>query len=83
MTKLTLSMEEDVVAKAKKIAKDNGTSVSAMVRQFVVSLSSGPGAHIKIGPLTRKATGLAKMPAGKDYKELIKEAIWERHGGRK
>jgi hypothetical protein len=83
MTKLTLSMDEAVVAKAKRIARANRTSVSAMVTQFVVSLGDGSRRHIRLGPLTRKASGLVRLPAGKDYKELIEEAICDRHGGRK
>ena len=80
MTKLTLSMEEAVVAKAKRIARANRTSVSAMVTQFVISLSGGPRTRIRIGPLTRKASGLVRLPAGKDYKQLIEEAILDKHG---
>ena len=37
MTKLTLSVEESVVEQAKRMAKANRTSVSAMFSQFVRS----------------------------------------------
>jgi hypothetical protein len=80
MTKLTLSMEKSVVAKAKSLARADHTSVSAMVSQFVISLSNGRRRRIRLGPITRKASGLVKLPPGKDYKELIEEAIWAKHG---
>ncbi len=40
MTKLTLSIDEAVVQKAKRIADENKTSVSAMFSQFVLSLDA-------------------------------------------
>ncbi|MDD4890477.1 MAG: DUF6364 family protein [Phycisphaerae bacterium] len=80
MTKLTLSMDEAVVATAKKIAEANHTSVSAMVTQFIQSMVAPEKRRLKIGPLTRKATGLVKLPPDKDYKELLSDALAERYG---
>ena len=79
MTKLTLSVEEDVVEKAKQIAEANQTSVSAMFSQFVESIAGGRARRPKIGPLTRKATGIAKLPPGKDYKEVLADALMEKY----
>lgn len=80
MTKLTLSIDEAVVAKAKQIADANNTSVSAMFSQFVQSLAAPRKRPAKIGPLTRKLSGIVKLPPNKDYKELLVEALMERHG---
>jgi hypothetical protein len=80
MTKLTLSVEEDVVEKAKQIAEANKTSVSAMFSQFVQSLASNRPRKSEIGPLTRKLTGVAKLPAGKDYKDVLTDALIEKYG---
>ena len=80
MTKLTLSVEEAVVEKAKRIAEANQTSVSAMFSQFVCSTAAEPKRRTKIGPLTRKLSGVVKLPAGKDYKEAITEALMDKHG---
>lgn len=80
MTKLTLSIDEALVEKAKQIAEANNTSVSAMFSQFVQSMadrSSRPG---KIGPLTRKLSGVISLPPGKDYKELLAEALMDKYG---
>ena len=83
MTKLTLSVDEAVVEKAKELAQANNTSVSAMFSRFVQAMSAPPPSSIKIGPLTRKATGLMKLPAGKDYKEILTDALLEKYGIRK
>ncbi|MBI5723674.1 MAG: hypothetical protein HZA50_06940 [Planctomycetes bacterium] len=53
MTKLTLSVDEAVVEKAKQIAHANNTSVSAMFSQYVQSMSARRSRPIRIGPLTR------------------------------
>ena len=83
MTKLTLSVEESVVKKAKRIANANNTSVSAMFSQFVELASSERPHRPKIGPLTRKLSGIIKLPQGKDYKELLAESLAEKYGAAK
>jgi len=79
MTKLTLSIDEGIVEKAKEIAQANGTSVSAMFSQFVQSMANRPK-DFKIGPITRKLSGIVKLPPGKDYKELLSDALAEKYG---
>ncbi len=79
MTKLTLSVEEEVVEKAKRIAEANKTSVSAMFSQFVQSIGGNRAGRPKIGPLTRKATGVAKLPPDKDYKDVLTDALIEKY----
>ena len=80
MTKLTLSVEKEVAEKAKEIAAANGTSVSSMFSRFVQSMAGARKRPRKVGPLTRKASGLVKLPPDKDYKELLTEALMERYG---
>ena len=80
MTKLTLSIDETVVEKAKQIADANNTSVSAMFSRFVQSMAAPPSHGARIGPLTRKLSGIVKVPANKDYKELRAEALMDKYG---
>ena len=80
MTKLTLSIEEAVVEKAKRIAEANQTSVSAMFSQFVQFSGRKGKDQAKIGPLTRKLSGIVELPAGKDYKQALTEALMAKHG---
>jgi hypothetical protein len=79
MNKLTLSIEEPVVEKAKQIAETNQTSVSAMFSQFVQSMAAADARPAKIGPLTRKLTGFIKLPPRKDYKDLVTDALMEKY----
>jgi hypothetical protein len=80
MTKLTLSVQPDVLRTAKRLAKARKTSVSSMFSQFVKSAASADGTPHKIGPLTRKMTGVLKLPPGKDYKEFLTDALMEKYG---
>lgn len=79
MTKLTLSVEKDVVAQAKKLSAERGTSVSAMFTHFIRSAGRSKGLR-EIGPLTRKATGLARLPRGKSDRGLLADALAEKYG---
>ena len=80
MTKLTLSIDEGVVEKAKQIAEANKTSVSAMFSQFVQSMAAQRTGPARIGPLTRKLSGIVKLPSNKTYKELLAEALIDKYG---
>ena len=83
MTKLTLSIEPSVVEKAKQMAEANNTSVSAMFTRFVESASADRRQRPKIGPLTRKLSGIIELPPGKSYKELVEEALADKYKVRK
>ena len=83
MKKLTLSMDEETIAQAKRLAAEQGTSVSAMLSRLVRAMSLKPGAKIKIGPTTRRATGLVKLPSARTDRSLVEEALadeYERKG---
>ena len=75
MPKLTLSAEKDVIAKAKRIANERGTSVSAMFSQFVTGIGSSQRRDRKPAPITRRLRGLAKVSADTSDRELFEEAI--------
>ena len=79
MSKLTLSMDNQIVDQAKKLARDNNTSVSAMFVRFIQSVAVRDGKTIKPGPLTRKATGVVSL-GSEDYKDVIADALTEKYG---
>jgi Family of unknown function (DUF6364) len=81
-TKLTLSMDESVIERAKQAARARNTSVSAMLAGLVCGLdalsrSRGPKF---IGPLTRAATGLVELRPDSSDVDLLGDALWERYG---
>lgn len=83
--KLTLSADEEVVRKARRLARKGNTSISAMFSRFILiqSRREQPTPEERLGPLTRKALGLGKLPAGASYRQVLEEALVEKYGIRK
>ena len=75
-TKLTLRLDEEVIAKAKKLAKERGKSVSRMVADFITVLDTSEvensGAD-ELPPKTRALYGLLrdKQVDEEDYKTYL------------
>ena len=80
MTKLTLSVDEEVARQAKRLAKRNGRSVSAMFSQFVRAMARREQNALAIGPLTRKASGLVVLPRKKTCRKVLEDALIEKYG---
>lgn len=79
MTKLTLSMEPEVIAAAKRLAKEQKTSVSNMIRQYIKAMDRMDWKSMPIGPKTLKISGIISLPADKDYRQLRDDALEERY----
>ncbi|HOX08785.1 MAG TPA: DUF6364 family protein [Planctomycetota bacterium] len=80
VTKLTLSADKDLIAEAKKLAAAEGTSLSSMFTRLIGAVLSERRKKEQPGPITRKATGLVKLPRGKSDRDLIADALAERYG---
>lgn len=77
--KLTLSLDEGVIAKAKRIAKKNKTSLSKMIEAYFQSLSSEEGNEFKATPLVESLTGVIQLPDDFDYKKERAQYLLEKH----
>jgi hypothetical protein len=80
MRKLTLSADEHVIEDAKRIASEQGTSVSAMFGRYIRLLAGRRNKTLRLGPIARRVTGLAKLPNGKDERRILEDALLEKHG---
>ena len=73
MCKLTLSVDPDVAARAKRYAKGRGTSVSRMVEAYLTSVMA-PAAREEQTPILDSLDGiLKKADIGDYYKHLSKK----------
>ena len=81
-TRLALSMDEDVVARARRLAKSRNTSVSKLFVSFICLMEQSGEAESELPPLTKRALGIAKgaVPDDWDYKEVLSEALIEKYG---
>jgi hypothetical protein len=71
MPKLTLSVDEAVVNRAKRYAKEQGTSISKMVEAYLSSVAGGTGPIRKDTPILRSVRGILKKAEVKDYKRHL------------
>ena len=85
-SKLTLSIDSRVIAKARRISKLRKTSISAMVSHYISSLrEDGPELdEDALPPLTRHVLELAKnvppLPDNWDYRDELTAALEESYG---
>ena len=82
-TRLALSMDQDVVARARRLAKVRNTSISRLFVSFVCLMEQSATVQTELPPLTKRALGLAKgdLPADWDYKDVLADALIEKYGG--
>ena len=84
LTKLTLTIEEAVVAKAKRYAQQKNRSVSRIVEEYLNSISDSTTKinpdFLGPAPITDRIAGMfSEEYSGQDYKELLEAAILERN----
>ena len=79
-SKLTLSADKEVIEAAKKLARENRTSVSAMFSRLLLAMTSDRSSAKALGPITRKATVLVRLPANKGDEQLLEEALAGKYG---
>jgi hypothetical protein len=73
-TKLTLTIDDSVISIAKKYAKLKGKSLSGIVENYLMSLTSKQNKEEIISPRILKLMGAIELPEDFDYKkELTKD----------
>jgi hypothetical protein len=78
--KLTLSLDESIIDKAKKYADTHKESVSQLVENyFRVITSDTESPKQRIAPLVKELTGSIKVPADFDYEQTKYEYLKEKH----
>jgi hypothetical protein len=80
MKKLTLNADPEVIEQAKKLAEEAGTSVSSLFERIVRLLARKRAGKQRFGRLTRQASGLVTLPRGKSEKDVLADALAEKHG---
>jgi hypothetical protein len=80
-TKLTLSLDDKVIRKAKRYAKDSGRSVSELVENYFRSLTGPEDTRAEdLTASVKFLMGSFIAPPDLDYKKVIKEEKKRRHG---
>ena len=73
MAKLTLSVDEDVVSRAKQFARDHGTSVSSMVETYLAATVAVTPRVNSETPVLKSLRGVIKNGEIGDYRKHLQE----------
>ncbi len=81
-TKLTLTIEKEVIEIAKKYAKERGQSLSEMVENYfkLVTVSRIKVKEKQISPKLKKLRGIIKIDQDLDYKQILTEELSKKYG---
>jgi hypothetical protein len=71
MSKLTLSVDDAVILRAKRYAKKQGVSVSKMVESYLAAVAEPPVRAPAYTPILRSVMGVLKSADIKDYKRHL------------
>jgi len=79
--KLTLSLNQKIIEKAKNYAKENKTSLSKMIEIYFDSLTNDNNdeSEILITPLVESLCGVVELPDNFNYKESKSKYLLEKY----
>jgi hypothetical protein len=72
-TKLTLTLDDKVIKRAKKYARTKGRSVSELVESYFKSLTEASAEPDELTPSVKSLMGSFKAPKDFDYKKVLRE----------
>ena len=80
-TKLTLTLEKEVIEKTKDYARANGYSLSKLVENYFKLLTRDLDKDkYELSPKTKKLRGSLVVAEDFDYKKILEEEILKKHG---
>ena len=78
ITKLTLTLNQQVIESAKAYAKRNGKSLSSIVESYLRSLEQMEEKRT-VSPEVKRLLGSVKLRKDLDYKKELQEALIKKH----
>ena len=78
-TKLTLTVKEAVIKKAKVYAKQTGRSLSELVEKYLDELTDTNVSDEQLSPKLRSLVGVVKLPDDFDEDKILHEYLLNKH----
>ena len=79
-TKLTLTIEQTVIEKAKKYAKDKERSLSNLIENYLKALTNESDSNeIELTPIVKTLKGSFTAPKNFDYKKELTNRLSEKY----
>jgi len=79
-TKLTLTIEQNIIEQAKSYAKSQGRSLSELIENYLKVVLEDKVEEIKLSPSIKKLKGSIKLPDNYDYKKDLTNSLSEKYG---
>ena len=79
-TKLTLSIDKEVIKQSKQFAASQNRSLSDLIESYLRAITSFEVQNIKVTDKVNSLRGSFKVPDGLDYKKLLEDEIIRKHG---
>lgn len=76
--KLTLSLDEDIIEKAKIYASQTGRSLSSLVEDFFENLTE-KSSSTQISAKIKRISGKIEVPTDFDWEEELRKGLEEKH----
>jgi len=77
-TKLTLTVEKDVIERAKFYAKNSGRSLSELIEQYLDSITQ-ENSNQPVSPKLKKLIGAVTLPKGFNEKKELQSYLEKKH----
>lgn len=78
-SKLTLTINQTVIEKAKRYARGKGQSLSDMVENYLKDVTSEQSSDEELTPIVKSLKGSFKDPGHLDYKKELRAALAKKY----
>ena len=81
-TKLTLTIEKEVIQTAKEYAKEKGQSLSELVENYfkLITMNRREIKPKELSPRVQQLRGIIKIKEEVDYKQILSEELAKKYG---
>lgn len=73
--KLTLKLDEDIIKKAKTFAAQNNTSLSRLIENYLLQITSESTSNTKITTLVKSLSGIIDVDITKNDKDATTDFL--------
>ncbi|MDR6967191.1 transcriptional regulator CtsR [Flavobacterium arsenatis] len=79
-TKLTLTIEQELIQKAKEYAKQKNRSLSDIIENYLKLITKEEKKEsVSLSPVVKSLKGSFKMPADFDYKKELRDRLEKKY----
>ncbi|MCK4345670.1 MAG: hypothetical protein KAX05_10335 [Bacteroidales bacterium] len=78
-SKLTLTIEQAIIKKAKRYAKGKGRSLSDIIENYLKAITNDSKSEIELTPIVKSLRGSFKAPEDFDYKKELTKGLIKKY----